>query len=426
MKKLTLAMLGSLACLAAAAAEFAVTPDREIPVYRAGEKAIVTVSVQENGAPLTEGVIQYEITNDGLAQLASGSIDLAKTNPAQITVTMDQPGIARLTLKPGEIKVTNKADNKRPSPISCGLAFSPEKIAYASDIPKDFVKFWMDGRKAIANRPVKLIPLPNKRKDLNTFKVVVDSLNGPVYGFLAVPNKPGKYPAAITVPGAGPGSPGPEMSFAQKGYITLVMNVHEYENPTDAKEARAIYAEQGKRFYYPVKNAHDRDTYFFRRVILGVDRAINYVASMKEYNGREMIMHGSSQGGAMTLIMTGLNKNITVCAANVPAMCDHLGVAGVRPEGWPHALPKASPEKAQDVARTMAYFDAANFATFIRVPTLVSCGLIDGTCPPSSVFVAYNRLGTKTKQMYYMPGLGHVQTPDYVNVRDAWFQKFAR
>ena len=111
MKKLTLAMLGSLACLAAAAAEFAVTPDREIPVYRAGEKAIVTVSVQENGAPLTEGVIQYEITNDGLAQLASGSIDLAKTNPAQITVTMDQPGIARLTLKPGAIKVTNKADS---------------------------------------------------------------------------------------------------------------------------------------------------------------------------------------------------------------------------------------------------------------------------------------------------------------------------
>ena len=149
-------------------------------------------------------------------------------------------------------------------------------------------------------------------------------------------------------------------------------------------------------------------------------------ASMKEYDHRNFIMYGSSQGGAMTLILTGLNKNITACAANVPAMCDHIGVPGIRPEGWPHVITKVDPKEAEATAKTMAYFDAANFAPFITVPTFVSCGMIDNTCPPSSVFAAYNRLGTKVKQMYFMPGLGHVQINDYVTKRDAWFQKYAR
>ena len=259
------------------------------------------------------------------------------------------------------------------------------------------------------------------------YKVVVDSLNGPVYGFLALPKKPGKYPAAVTVPGAGVGYCGPELVFAKRGYISLVMNVHEYENPANAAEAKKLYSEQGQRFYYPVKNAQDRDQYFFRRVILGVDRAINYIAhEMKEYDHRNLIMYGSSQGGAMTLILTGLNGNITACAANVPAMCDHVGVPGIRPEGWPHVVGKVEGPEAEAAAKTMAYFDAANFAPFIKVPTFVSCGLIDNTCPPSSVLAAYNRLGTKVKQMYYMPSLGHVQINDYVVKRDAWFKKYAR
>ena len=428
MKKTLLAMLGALVCAAAAcAAEFAVTPDRAMPVYKVGESASVTVSVTENGAPLTSGTLTYTITNDGRGQVGAGRIDLAKANPATITVKPDQPGCFRVAVHPGDIPMTSKVDKNTPSPTICGLAFSPEKIAYAGEIPSDFVKFWMEGRKAIADRPVKLIPLEIKDDTLVAYKVVVDSLNGPVYGFLAMPKKPGKYPAAVTVPGAGVGYCGPELVFAKRGYISLVMNVHEYENPANAAEAKKLYSEQGQRFYYPVKNAQDRDQYFFRRVILGVDRAINYIAhEMKEYDHRNLIMYGSSQGGAMTLILTGLNGNITACAANVPAMCDHVGVPGIRPEGWPHVVGKVEGPEAEAAAKTMAYFDAANFAPFIKVPTFVSCGLIDNTCPPSSVLAAYNRLGTKVKQMYYMPGLGHVQINDYVVKRDAWFKKYAR
>ena len=428
MKKSLLAMLGAVLCAAAAyAAEFAVTPDRAMPVYQFGESAVVTVSVTENGAPLTSGTVTYTITNDGCGKLADGRIDLAKANPATITVNPDRPGFFRVAVHPGNIPMTSKVDKNTPSPTICGLAFSPEKIAFGGEVPTDFVKFWMDGRKAIADRPVKLIPLAIKDDTLVAYKVVVDSLNGPVYGFLAMPKKPGKYPAAVTVPGAGVGYCGPELVFAKRGYISLVMNVHEYENPANAAEAKKLYAEQGQRFYYPVKNVQDRDQYFFRRVILGVDRAINYIArEMKEYDHRNLIMYGSSQGGAMTLILTGLNPHITACAANVPAMCDHIGVPGIRPEGWPHVIGKVKPEEAEAAARTMAYFDAANFAPFIKVPTYVSCGMIDNTCPPSSVFAAYNRLGTKVKEMYFMPGLGHVQINDYVTKRDAWFQKYAR
>ena len=215
--------------------------------------------------------------------------------------------------------------------------------------------------------------------------------------------------------------------MVRRGYISLVMNVHEYAVPRDVAKNKEVYAAQGKKFYYPIKNIRNRDQYFFRRVILGVDRAINHVASMKEFDGKNFIMFGSSQGGAMTLILTGLNKNITAAAANVPAMCDHVGVKDVRPVGWPRVTNRFSDAAAQaEAEKTMAYYDAANFASFITVPTYVSCGLVDSTCPSSTVYAAYNNLGTDVKEMYIMPGLGHVHTGAYMKLRDAWFAKHAR
>lgn len=399
-----------------------------MPVYKVGENAVVTVSVKENGAPLTTGTISYTITNDGVGKLGAGTIDLAKNNPAKISVSMDQPGVARVTLNPGSIQVTNKKNPNKPSPTMCGMAFEPEKIPYHGTMPEDFMQFWLDGRKAIADRPVKLTPMKVNDNSIAAWTVEVDSINGPVYGFLAMPKKPGKYPAVVSVPGAGPGAIGPDMTMAKRGYIALVMNVHEYAVPHDAAKNKEAYSAQARKFYYPVKNVQDRDQYFFRRVILGIDRAINHVASMKEFDRKNFIMFGSSQGGAMTLSLTGLNKNITACAANVPAMCDHAGLKGVRPVGWPKIAGRFPEDAAKQAAadKTMAYYDAANFATFITVPTYVSCGLVDTTCAATTVYAAYNRLGTKVKDMYIMPGLGHVHTSDYIKNRDAWFAKHAQ
>ena len=45
--------------------------------------------------------------------------------------------------------------------------------------------------------------------------------------------------------------------------------------------------------------------------------------------------------------------------------------------------------------KTLSYFDIMNLADRVKVPVLMSIGLIDKVTPPSTVFAAYNHLETK-------------------------------
>jgi cephalosporin-C deacetylase-like acetyl esterase len=53
-----------------------------------------------------------------------------------------------------------------------------------------------------------------------------------------------------------------------------------------------------------------------------------------------------------------------------------------------------------------AYYDTVNFARFVKVPVLMSSGLIDTACPPMTVLSIYNTL-TCPKQIDLVPLLGH-------------------
>jgi cephalosporin-C deacetylase len=52
---------------------------------------------------------------------------------------------------------------------------------------------------------------------------------------------------------------------------------------------------------------------------------------------------------------------------------------------------RAHREDEQAVLRTLSYVDAANHAVRAKAPALFSVGLMDLTCPPRTVFAAYNR-----------------------------------
>jgi len=47
-------------------------------------------------------------------------------------------------------------------------------------------------------------------------------------------------------------------------------------------------------------------------------------------------------------------------------------------------------DKIDRVFHTLSYFDGVNFAARATADALYSVGLMDQTCPPSTVFAAYN------------------------------------
>ena len=64
---------------------------------------------------------------------------------------------------------------------------------------------------------------------------------------------------------------------------------------------------------------------------------------------------------------------------------------------------------------TTSYYDAVNFAKRIRVPVHVAFGYNDETCPPTSMFSAYNAL-TAPKELLLALEMGHTVIPE-VNQR---------
>lgn len=61
----------------------------------------------------------------------------------------------------------------------------------------------------------------------------------------------------------------------------------------------------------------------------------------------------------------------------------------------------------ENVLRTLSAFDGVNFAKRSTAPTLFSVWLMDPTCPPSTVYAAFNHHAAASKRMVVYPYNGH-------------------
>ncbi|MBE6377226.1 MAG: hypothetical protein E7051_00240 [Lentisphaerae bacterium] len=387
--------------------------DRKLPVYKCGEKAVLALSAWEKGKLVSSGEYKVEFLFCGKKSIKTVPVDFSKGNPVKLECTLNEPGFVLMRVRDknnGSFQVNKKT-------ILAGAAFEPEKIRKSYDMPADFMAFWENNRRLLEKEELKLIE--NKKFSTDqyiAYNISLKSFNDHVIsGYLTVPRKKGKYPAFVTVPGAGPGISSPS-GYAKMNVITLAVNVLNFPTADNSAEQKARYIQYAKGVAYSHRGAGNRDTYFFRNVYSAIDRMINYVASLEEFDGKHMVIDGSSQGGGSALILAGLNKNITALAANVPALCDHGGYKAGRAPGWPNLASRP------DVDKFAPYFDAANFASLIKVPAFVSCGFIDTTCSPSSVYAAFNELKGE-KEMYHMPLEGHTVTGGYSRAKSAFVKK---
>jgi cephalosporin-C deacetylase len=78
------------------------------------------------------------------------------------------------------------------------------------------------------------------------------------------------------------------------------------------------------------------------------------------------------------------------------------------------------PDREEMVMRTLSYFDVMNLAPLVRAPTLISTGLIDALCPPSTVFATYHHIGTNDKELAIYPGTGHEDTSFHIERKMKW------
>lgn len=387
-----------------------VTTDRQDALYHVNETVTFTVSLQHGKEPVAEGTVAYVLTNDGEDEIGKGTLPLS-AGPVQVTGTLDKPGFLRCEARfiaPDGKKVTALA----------GAGIDPLHIAPSLPVPDDFDTFW-DGKKAaLATLPMnaRLTPVDSGEEDVACFDLQLDCLGGaPVSGYFARPKGAAakSLPALLTVHGAGVRSAVKHDDYAARGLLALDINAHGI--PNGQSEAYYEALADGRLKDYRYQGRESRETYYFLGMYLRLIRAMEFLTAQPEWNGTELIVCGSSQGGGQAIVAAGLDPRVTAFAANVPAMCDHTG----RVNGWPRLVPRDDTGKPDpQIVEVARYFDAMNFATRTKAEAVVSAGFIDNTCRPTSVYAAYNNLRGK-KRIINEPRMTHTTWPSFTEAQEA-------
>jgi cephalosporin-C deacetylase len=149
----------------------------------------------------------------------------------------------------------------------------------------------------------------------------------------------------------------------------------------------------------------DPDTYYDTRLYVDAVRAVEVAAELPGVDGQRLAVIGTSQGGGLALAAAALCPDrVRVCHANVPFLCDFQRAVGLSPT-YPYKeiadFLAQQIDLVDDALNTLRYVDCALLARRITADCLISVGLMDEVCPPSTVFGAYHEIpGNKEIAVY--------------------------
>jgi cephalosporin-C deacetylase len=157
----------------------------------------------------------------------------------------------------------------------------------------------------------------------------------------------------------------------------------------------------------------------FRHIFLDTAQLAGIVMDMPEVDAERVGAMGGSQGGGLTLACGALAPRIKRLAPSCPFLCDYQRV-------WEMDLAKNAYEELKtyfrhfdpchdreaEIFTRLGYIDCQHLAERIQGEVLMSVGLMDEICPPSSQFAAFNKINSVKEAVIY-PDFGHEGYPGF-------------
>ena len=365
-----------------------VEPDHQDWNYRVGETAKFVVEVRRSGTLVNDVCIDYAAGPE-MYQDVKKTVTL-KDGTLKLTGKMSTPGFYR-------VDVTAHVDGKNYRG-ACAAAFSPEKLQPSTVMPTDFKAFWENAIKEArytSLEPTKRLLTERCTKDVNVYEVSFQNMrwNSRTYGILCVPVKEGRYPALLRVPGAGVRPYSGDVWTASQGVVTLEIGIHGIPVTLDQK----IYDDlaNGALNCYWTYGMDNRDASYYKRVVVGCIRAIDFIEQFTPWDGEQLGVTGSSQGGFLSLATAGLDKRVTCYAPVHAAMCDYSAALKSVACGWPHYFYRGERlEERGERLEATRYYDGVNFARLItdKQRGWFSFGYNDDVVPPTTAYATYNTI----------------------------------
>jgi cephalosporin-C deacetylase len=144
-----------------------------------------------------------------------------------------------------------------------------------------------------------------------------------------------------------------------------------------------------------IESPHD---HYYRRLFTDGVRAVDAARALPGVDGTRVGLAGGSQGGGIQLAVAGLVPEVFAAMPDVPFLC-HFRRAVEVTDGFPYGeitrYLSVNRDMVETTFRTLSYLDGVSFARRARAAALFSVALMDTTCPPSTVYAAFNHYGTQ-------------------------------
>jgi cephalosporin-C deacetylase len=278
--------------------------------------------------------------------------------------------------------------------------------------PADFDAFWQDTLAQTRSHPLepRFEPAGYGLRMVEAFDLTFAGYAGqPIKGWLILPKqRSGRLPCVVEYLGygGGRGFPTQWLFFPSAGYATLVMDTRGQGSSWLNGDTPDLEPD-GSNPQYPgfmTRGILSPTTYYYRRLITDAVRAVETARSHPDVDPDRIAVSGGSQGGGLSLAVGGLSPEVKACLPDVPFLC-HYRRATELIDTSPYSeivhFLKTHRDKVETVFNTLSYFDGLNFAARSNAPALFSVGLRDDTCPPSTVYAAYNHYkGPKQMRVY--------------------------
>ena len=236
----------------------------------------------------------------------------------------------------------------------------------------------------------------------------------PIKGWVVRPiGATGPLPTVIEYNGynGGRGIAGEKLLWAAAGYVHVFMDTRgqgsgwgsggNTPDPHGAGPSSAGWMSRG------VLNP---EQYYYRRVFTDAVRLVDVVRTFDFVDADRIAVTGGSQGGGIALAVAGLVPGLRAVMPDVPFLCDFRWSVERTPDEPFTELVRylaVHRDEAENVFRTLSYFDGVNFARRAALPALFSVGLMDSIVLPSSVFAAFNHFAGDDREIEVYPFNGH-------------------
>ena len=271
--------------------------------------------------------------------------------------------------------------------------------------PDDFDAFWtrtLDELKQVPLKPEMKLNQDLSTDSIEVFEVRLECLGKKhFWGWYSRPKKEGSYPGYFICPPTGiyqPGGPA-----LMEGVCTFAIAIHGFDlHLSDVPEGAHPWKS------YHTLGLESPETASWRWIYASLIRGMDFLSTRPEVDASKIAVTGSSQGGGLALVLSGLDHRMKAVFPQYPGLPRLDWTVKHETGYWPFKM-SAKPEgqTEEQFLHTLSYFDAANFTSDIQCPTVILVGLLDWVTASGNLVNAAAHLKPGQVQLICDPWGGH-------------------